>query len=63
MVQGDARDSKLLLFETFSLISLFTRASPRGARAPKKKIWGRSFMTSAFFWPPRQQMSEGGGQP
>ena len=52
MVQGDARDSKLLLFETFSLIFLFTRASPRGARAPKNpeqmnNIESRSYGTES----------------
>ena len=39
-MQVEAEESKLLLLETFSLF-FFTRASSRGARAPKKD-------TSAF---------------
>ena len=34
-VQVEAGKSKLLLFETFSLVCFFTRVIPREARAPK----------------------------
>ena len=36
-VQVEAGESKLLLFETFSLVFFFPRPIPRGARAPKKQ--------------------------
>ena len=34
-VQVEAGESKLLLFQNFFVLFFFTRAIPRGARAPK----------------------------
>ena len=43
-MQVGAGEGKLLLSETFSLVFFFTRAIPRGARAPKntKKITAKT---------------------
>ena len=39
-VQVEAGESKLLLFETFSLVCFLTRVIVRGARAPKNPYGG-----------------------